>query len=365
MFSHKRPGRKSKQIILHKRPDLLHQKNMYNPFWNTQERRLRFFWRLFLQSLLLLIPFSFFTSLTFALVRFFFSSNESLLSPSGLLLNTLSGVWMATSVIFSVWISGKYFDHRSFQEYGFHFKSGWRRDFIFGLVLGALLMVFIFLIELSAGWIHIDGFFQPTLPGFSFMPGILGALIFFVCVGVYEELWIRGYLLHNLAEAINLKFLSPRIGLLAAYVISSVIFGFLHGGNPNASTVSSVSIAAAGLLLGLGFILTGDLAIPIGIHITWNFFEGNVFGFPVSGISSTATIIHINQTGPLVWTGGAFGPEAGLIGLAAILLGCVLTLAWIRFHSGKVVLQDRLAQFQPITGGGLDLRGNVSPDNYP
>jgi membrane protease YdiL (CAAX protease family) len=272
---------------------------------------------------------------------------------------------MAGSMIFSVWMTGKYFDHRSFQEYGFHFKSGWRRDFIFGLALGALLMVFIFLVELSAGWIHIDGFFQPTPPSFSFRLGILGGLFFFLCDGVYEELWIRGYLLHNLAEALNFKFLSPRIALSAAYVISSVIFGFLHAGNPSASTISSVSISAAGLFLGLGFLMTGDLAIPIGIHIAWNFFEGNVFGFPVSGISSTETIIHINQTGPLVWTGGAFGPEAGLIGLAAILLGCVLTLAWLRFHAGKVILQDRLAQFQPLTGGDLDPQENVSPDNYP
>ncbi len=339
---------------------------MSNLFLNPKEQRLRFFWRLCLQTLLWLIPFSFFTSLTVAVMRLFSSSSpESLGSSSGLLLNTLTGLWMAASMIFSVWISGKYLDHRSFQEYGFHFKPGWSHDFIFGLILGALLIVFIFLVELSTGWIHIDAFFKPIQPGSSFIPGILGGLVFFLCVGVYEELWIRGYLLHNLAEALNFRVLSPRIALLAAYLISSVIFGFLHSGNPNASTISSVTIAAAGLLLGLGFILTGDLAIPIGIHITWNFFEGNVFGFPVSGISSDATFIHVAQTGPLVWTGGSFGPEAGLIGLAAILLGCILTLAWIRFQARGVVLRDRLAQFQPLTGGGLDPQETVSPDNYP
>jgi len=339
---------------------------MYNPFWNPKERRLRFFWRLLLQSLLWLFPYSLLTSLTVAVTQAFSSpANKALLSPSGTLVDAISPLWIAISMIFSVWISGKYMDHRSIQDFGFHIKSGWMQDFIFGLVLGALLMVFIFLAELGAGWISIDGFFQHNQPGFSFTSDILVAFILFVCVGVYEELWIRGYLLHNLAEALNFRFLSARIALLAAYLISSVIFGFLHAANPNASTISSISIAAAGLFLGLGFILTGDLAIPIGIHITWNFFEGNVFGFPVSGISHSATFIQINQSGPVAWTGGAFGPEAGLIGLSAIVLGCILTFTWIRYRGGKVTPQDKLAQYQPVTGGGLLPPENVSPDNSP
>ena len=330
---------------------------MANLFWNPKERRLRFFWRLFLQSLLWLFPFSLLTSLTVAVMRIFGLSSAAVL-------NAVSPLWLAAGMIFSVWISGKYLDRRSFRDFGFHFHSGWWRDFVFGLLLGVLLMIFIFLVELAAGWIRVDGFFQSNDPDFTFVTGTLSAAILFLCVGVYEELWIRGYLLHNLAEALNFKSWSPRVALLVAYVISSVIFGLLHGANPNATPLSSVSIAAAGLFLGLGFILTGDLAIPIGIHITWNFFEGNVFGFPVSGLGSSATFIHINQSGPVLWTGGAFGPEAGIVGLAAVALGCVLTLVWLRYRSGKVRLQEGLAQFQALSGGGSGPQENASPNNY-
>jgi membrane protease YdiL (CAAX protease family) len=82
-----------------------------------------------------------------------------------------------------------------------------------------------------------------------------------------------------------------------------------------------------GLFLGLSYILTGDLAIPIGIHIAWNFFEGNVFGFPVSGVDSHLSLIATGQTGPIAWTGGTFGPEGVLVGILAALLGMLLVYA--------------------------------------
>jgi hypothetical protein len=101
----------------------------------------------------------------------------------------------------------------------------------------------------------------------------------------------------------------------------------------------------AGVFLGLAYVLTGELAIPIGLHITWNFFQGNVFGFPVSGGDfSQATFIAIEQGGPDVWTGGAFGPEAGLMGIVAMLVGSGLIVLWVRWRRGSVGLHLPLAQ---------------------
>lgn len=206
-------------------------------------------------------------------------------------------------------------------------------------------MLLIFLIELAFGWITIEGFMKTASSG-SFLSTLLASLVGFIAVGIYEEMLSRGYHLRNLAEGLNWGPLGKVGGLWAGYIISSSIFGILHATNPNASVISTVNLVLAGLFLGLGFILTGELAIPIGLHITWNFFQGNVFGFPVSGATTGATLIHIKQGGSDLLTGGAFGPEAGLIGIVAILLGSLLTIWYVRQTRGKVRLWTELADYQ-------------------
>jgi hypothetical protein len=167
----------------------------------------------------------------------------------------------------------------------------------------------------------------------------------FLLVGFYEELFSRGYQLTNLAEGFNQGWIGSRGAILIATLISSLIFGVLHATNPNATLFSTLNICMAGFMLAAGFVLTGQLAIPIGIHITWNFFQGNVFGFPVSGANfRTATLIAIQQEGPDLWTGGAFGPEGGLLGLGVMLLGALFVVLWVRWKQGKVGLHIPLAQ---------------------
>jgi membrane protease YdiL (CAAX protease family) len=207
-------------------------------------------------------------------------------------------------------------------------------------------MLAIFLVELAAGWVTVSGTFVTRNPNAAFLPAILPAVIVFLAVGFYEELFSRGYQLQNMAEGINGRLMGPRAAVVVAALLSSAVFGILHAANPNASLISTFNIFLAGaLLMAMGLVLTGELAIPIGIHITWNFFQGNVFGFPVSGGDfGWATFIAVEQGGPDLWTGGAFGPEAGLVGVAAMILGAALTIVWVRWRYRVVRLHGDLAQ---------------------
>ena len=71
------------------------------------------------------------------------------------------------------------------------------------------------------------------------------------------------------------------------------------------------------------------LWLPIGIHIGWNFFEGVVFGFPVSGLE-ISHIMHNTMHGPEIITGGKFGPEAGLILIPGLVLGVIIVSLYSR-----------------------------------
>jgi uncharacterized protein len=178
----------------------------------------------------------------------------------------------------------------------------------------------IYLAEVAAGWLTFEGFAWQTGPITNVLTGVIGSFVVFIFVGYNEELLSRGYHMQTIASGTNLFW-----GIL----ISSSVFGLAHLGNPNATWVSAVGILFAGIFLAYGYVRTGQLWLSIGLHIGWNFFEGVIFGFPVSGLDIYRLLRHQIQ-GPQLWTGGAFGPEAGLIVLPALLIGSALIYLYTR-----------------------------------
>ena len=242
----------------------------------------------------------------------------------------------------------RWIDRRPWRAYGFHLNSNWWRDLGFGLALGLFLMSVIFGAEYLLGWVSVSGFFENGQASLPFWQLLLDGLLAYILVGVREELFTRGYLIKNLAEGLNLPRISSRAAVWIAYLLTSLFFGLLHVINQNATLVSTLNLALAGLFLGLGFILTGDLAIPIGLHIAWNFAQGEIFGFPVSGGNDQLALLATQQSGPTAWTGGAFGPEGGLIGVLAMLLGMLLIYSWVRWTRRRVSVHAEIAQYIPV-----------------
>jgi membrane protease YdiL (CAAX protease family) len=216
------------------------------------------------------------------------------------------------------------------------------------LLLGTVLMGVVFGVESLFGWVSLQGVIENGQPEFPFWQLLVDGLIAYVLVGVQEELFFRGFLIKNLAEGLRFAQISAKSAALISYLLLSLPFGFLHGLNPNATLVSSLDLSLIGLLLGLGFVLTGELAIPIGLHIAWNFAEGYVLGFPVSGSDAHLSVLATKQAGPAAWTGGAFGPEGGLIGLVAALLGVLLIYVWVRWTRRRASVRAELAQYAPL-----------------
>lgn len=326
-------------------------------FWNSSEQRLRAFWRVVIQAAAwfgLLFVSQAIIGIIAGIVAVTTGAiaTEDLMDPTAVMaLVQRVGVLLAIQIttliitILTVWLAGRFLDKRPFADFGLKLDGSWWLDFGFGLLLGALLMVFIFLVERMAGWVTVTGTFVTSNPAMPFLLIIAAQVVIYFCVGIQEELFSRGYQLTNLAEGLNnIKGIGPAGAIIIATLLSSMVFGALHITNPNATLVSTINLIFAGVFLAAGYLLTGRLAIPIGLHMTWNFFQGNVFGFPVSGTGHGATFIDIAQSGPTAWTGGAFGPEAGLIGIIAMVLGIALMALWVRVREGEVRLHLPIAQ---------------------
>jgi hypothetical protein len=145
----------------------------------------------------------------------------------------------------------------------------------------------------------------------------------FVCVSFMEELLTRGYILNNLLISF-----SP----YKALFISSVIFSLMHAFNPNINILSFLNLFAAGILLGLPYLYTKRLWFSIGLHFGWNFFQGTIFGFAVSG-KQCYSAIEITIANENKWNGGAFGFEASL--LCLVLQVTVIALTYYFFHNRR------------------------------
>ena len=198
--------------------------------------------------------------------------------------------------------------------------GGCARQLAGGFALGLGLMAVVFAAELLLGGYRVRGLGSLTLGASGLVIGAGGMFVGFVLVSVEEELIARGYLLQNLRDA---------WGTAAAVLLSSVLFAVAHLGNPGAGLSSSIGIFAAGLQLACAYLVSGRLWLPIGLHLSWNFFQGTVFGFPVSGIR-TPSLLLLEPVGPGYLTGGEFGPEASLVGVSANLLGIAVLLIWRR-----------------------------------
>ncbi|HEY7092601.1 MAG TPA: type II CAAX endopeptidase family protein [Ktedonobacterales bacterium] len=248
-----------------------------------------------------------------------FALLDALKVPSGPLTreSVLAGCALLTLIVV-----GRLIERRTFAELGF--GRGFLRDMGVGLALGASI------ISLVIGLLALFGWYQVIGPGALVGAGLatnLSVILLFLLVAVFEEITFRGLLF---------RIVENGLGSWGALIVSAVLFGGVHLGNPGATIGSSIAIALeAGVLLGAIYMATRSLWMVIGVHWAWNYFEGPVFGTQVSG-NDIPSLLHSVTNGPVLWTGGAFGPEAGLF---AVIAGGIVgaTFIWLAIRRGQVI----------------------------
>ena len=207
--------------------------------------------------------------------------------------------------LFTVWLFQKFINREPFTSIGLEF-SGYKDDFVFGLLLGLGLIV------MGFGILIISKFLSIASIQFSFIDQLF-YLSLFAVVSLNEEIAMRGYILQNLSSSFN-KYI--------ALVLSSLVFMIMHIGNPNMSAVPLFNLFLAGLFLGVYCIHRKNLWFPIGAHFTWNYFQGPVLGFEVSGNDVDSIFIQSLDGSELI-TGGEFGFEGSIILTVFMIIGII------------------------------------------
>lgn len=211
--------------------------------------------------------------------------------------------------LFIFWV--KVIEKNALSSLGF-VKRNWLKYLVWGILLSLLQMGVIALVYQVGG----IGSFELNELSLEPILFILGLFPFWLLQGGTEEVATRGWLLTRIAARTNLPF---------AIAISSSLFGILHMGNAGVTFLSVLNIILDGVLAGLLFIYTDSIWLVVAQHGTWNYVQGNLLGFQVSGTGSDASIFSFTMgDGPDWLTGGAFGAEGSIITTLVLLVSLVI-----------------------------------------
>ncbi len=243
------------------------------------------------------------------------------------LLSWLSPTLSFTAALVAGWIVLARLDGRPIGALGFAFTPDTWRETGGGMLVGSALIAVASLLLLLTG---AAGFMPDDGDALGYLSALSGTLLFFGISAAWEEVLFRGYPFQALVEG---------IGAWPATVAASALFSLLHAANPNANTLGLVNIFLASILLSVAYLQTRSLWFVSALHLGWNWTMATLFDFPVSGLVFNTPLYSAQETGADWWTGGAFGPEAGVAGTLVILAGTLWLMRGKAFRESPAMAE--------------------------
>ena len=221
----------------------------------------------------------------------------------------------AALVIFFGWLYGRIFDGVPFRALGLWVTKGWFKNLVWGLVIGAATLAFAALVAMAAGGMRFQ--LNDSAGTAAILLTLATTLLIFILGALFEEAFLRGYALQTFGRA--------RLFVFGA-IFTSLIFATMHNGNPNATPLSWLNTFLAGIWFAVAYFRSRDLWLPFGIHLTWNWFQGSIFGISVSGLDwlTPAPFMKATDAGPVWLTGGGYGLEGGIACTIALIASTAL-----------------------------------------
>ncbi len=190
-----------------------------------------------------------------------------------------------------------------------------KKDLLSGISLAIVLYAVGFGVSLLTGAIEIAGVvFNPS--------SLLISFVFFLLVAITEEFALRGFVLERMLQGGVNKFW--------ALFLSATLFSLVHIANPNFDFLSFINILLAGILLGSSYIYTRNLCFPIALHWFWNWIQGPVLGYEVSGNKFCDGLLTLYLPEANLINGGAFGFEGSILCTVLMVAGTAVILKMFR-----------------------------------
>jgi len=224
---------------------------------------------------------------------------------------------------------------------GFVVDRRWFKQAAVGTAIGILTM----LVVVAAIW--LCGGVRFELDPARSAGALAYGFYMFTCVALFEETLFRGFIFQRMVDG---------VGVGIAQVALAVLFALSHWGNPGMQGATevwaSLDIGVAAVMLGFAWLRTRSLALPVGIHLGWNWMQGHVLGFGVSGTHQTGWF-HPVFLGKAEWlTGGAFGPESSVFAVVVDLATLLLIWKWKGSGAGS---RKAIDQQPPADGQAVSL----------
>ncbi|HEU0012150.1 MAG TPA: CPBP family intramembrane glutamic endopeptidase [Longimicrobium sp.] len=220
---------------------------------------------------------------------------------------------MLAGALVAGWVLLAAVDRRRPGALGFALEPAAARDGAVGVALGGVLQgaaVLLLAVAGTARWVADEG----GMP--EYVAALAGSFAFFAVAAAFEEALFRGYAFQALVQG---------IGAWPAILASSALFAWAHAGNANVTPIGLANIFLAGVLLAVAYLRTRSLWFATAVHLGWNWTMSALLDFPVSGFVYDTPLYSARETGADWWTGGAFGPEAGLAATLTLAAGT----AWL------------------------------------
>ena len=200
-------------------------------------------------------------------------------------------------------------------EVGLRLDARFAREFAWGSALGLTMLAVVTALMMAAGVVTLQ------LDPARSVGGVMWGLYAFAWAALLEELLFRGFVFQRLVDG---------IGARGAVAGMAALFAAGHWSNPGmegaARIIGTVDIALAAVMLGLAWLRTRSLALPLGLHLGWNWAQGSVLGFKVSGHEHVGWWSPVIDAGAPWLSGGGVGAEGSVFSVAVSL--AVIALLW-------------------------------------